>query len=407
MKKVSIIATAVIATLAAGSAFAVDFNGYFRAGTGVSANDGGDVSFMKFGVGRLGNEDDNYSEFGFSEALKTGEQIWKLDSMIASGNSGTQAWQDADFNVAQFNVQVTGLFASDKGATLWAGKRYYQRKDIHISDTYILDTSGTGGGIENVSIGNQKFSLALIQDGEDTEYSGYKVDARLANIGLWEDASLELAAVYNFATDTKNGSYDADDGVFLSGFIHQNMSNGFNQTVLQLGTAAYGEQASRLGYGPGSNYDRSGIQDDAIGYRILNWGVVSLGESWELGHQLGYLVGSDIGNSNTSQTFDIDQYTVVVRPMYKWNDTMRTVFEAGYSAGEKINEEGTNTEDFGGAKFTVAQAWAMGDNFWARPELRIYGTYLKDLESDSFGATDSKPGSDNDFVVGIQAEAWW
>ncbi|WP_462054398.1 carbohydrate porin, partial [Vibrio cholerae] len=30
---------------------------------------------------------------------------------------------------------------------------------------------------------------------------------------------------------------------------------------------------------------------------------------------------------------DIDQYSVVVRPMYKWNDTMRTVFEAGYNAG--------------------------------------------------------------------------
>ncbi|WP_462054397.1 carbohydrate porin, partial [Vibrio cholerae] len=23
--------------------------------------------------------------------------------------------------------------------------------------------------------------------------------------------------------------------------------------------------------------------------------------------------------------------------------------------------------------FTVAQAWAMGDSFWARPELRVYG----------------------------------
>ena len=31
MKKVSVIAAAVAATLAAGSAFAVDFNGYFRA----------------------------------------------------------------------------------------------------------------------------------------------------------------------------------------------------------------------------------------------------------------------------------------------------------------------------------------------------------------------------------------
>lgn len=47
MKKVSVIAAAVAATLAAGSAFAVDFNGYFRAGTGISDNTGGDVSVSK------------------------------------------------------------------------------------------------------------------------------------------------------------------------------------------------------------------------------------------------------------------------------------------------------------------------------------------------------------------------
>ncbi|MCC4820660.1 carbohydrate porin, partial [Vibrio lentus] len=92
---------------------------------------------------------------------------------------------------------------------------------------------------------------------------------------------------------------------------------------------------------------------------------------------------------------------------YKWNDTMRTIFEAGYNAGEVDNV------DFGGAKFTVAQAWAMGDSFWARPEIRVYGSYLMDLEEDSFGAgrdadgNITTTGSDNDFVVGIQVEAWW
>lgn len=47
MKKVSVIAAAVAATLAAGSAFAVDFNGYFRAGTGISGNGDADISFQK------------------------------------------------------------------------------------------------------------------------------------------------------------------------------------------------------------------------------------------------------------------------------------------------------------------------------------------------------------------------
>lgn len=393
MKKVSVIAAAVAATLAAGSAFAVDFNGYFRAGTGISGNGNADTAFQKAGVGRLGNENDNYYEFGFAEELKTGEQTWKVESMIAQGNNGANGWEDGDFNVAQFNVQAKGLLASDQEAVMWAGKRYYQRKDIHITDFYFLNTSGTGGGIENLSVGNQKLSVALVQDGDNTNSSGYIFDARLANIGLWENATLELAVAYNFATEKDGKTELADDGVMGTAILHQGLSNGFNQTVFQYGTAGYGAQVANF-WGAGTYYGRGNADNnDANGFRLLNWGVINLGESWEMGHQLAYLSGSDIGTAKA----DIDQYSVVVRPMYKWNDTMRTVFEAGYNSGD--NDKG---EDFEYSKFTVAQAWAMGNSFWARPELRVYGSYLTDHEGTTFGSK-----GDSDFVMGIQVEAWW
>ncbi|WP_167494641.1 MULTISPECIES: maltoporin LamB [Vibrio] len=425
MKKVSIIAAAVATTLAAGSAFAVDFNGYMRAGTGISGSGSSDISVNKNGIGRLGNENDNYSEFGFSEELKTGEQTWRIESMIASGADGKNGWEDADFNVAQFAVKAKGVIAADKEATLWAGKTYYQRKDIHITDFYFLNTSGTGGGIENLSIGDQKLSIALIQDNgsqnsDEDEYgwkpganpgdtptwevigkkseevTGYIADVRLANIGLWKDASLEVALAYNFAMAGDNQTVKGDDGVLATGILHQGTSNGFHQTVLQYGTAGYGVQAANF-WGAGSYYDRSGDQNDATGYRLINWGVMNLGKSWEMGHQVAYLAGTDIG----ANKLDIDQYSVVARPMYKWNDTMRTIFEAGYNAGEKINE--STVEDFGNAKFTVAQAWAMGDSFWARPEIRVYGSYILDTENDdAFGTNE-----DTEYVMGVQVEAWW
>ena len=40
------------------------------------------------------------------------------------------------------------------GAQIWAGKRFYQRKDIHIFNFYYLNVSGTGAGIENIPVGN-------------------------------------------------------------------------------------------------------------------------------------------------------------------------------------------------------------------------------------------------------------
>lgn len=431
MRKVSLIAAAVATAVTATSAFAVDFNGYMRAGTGISASGSGDLAINKNGIGRLGNENDNYSEFGFSEELKTGEQTWRVESMIASGAPGESGWEDSDFNVAQFAVKAKGVLA-DKDATLWAGKTYYQRKDIHITDFYFLNTSGTGGGIENLSVGDQKLSLALIQDnGSQTitsdkdkygwtdaddntstaptwevigkestseDVNGYIADIRLADIDLWSDAKLELAAAYNFGVEKADQDLQGDDGLLVTGIIHQGMDNGFNQTILQYGTNGYGAQAANF-WGAGTYYDRSGDQNDATGYRLINWGVMNLGESWEMGHQLAYLAGSDIGAS----TLDIDQFSVVARPMYKWNDTMRTVFEAGYNAGEKINDDGNAVEDFGNSKLTIAQAWAMGDSFWARPEIRVYGSYISDLENDdAFGS-----GEDNELVAGVQVEAWW
>ncbi len=387
MKKVSMIAAAVAATLSAGSIAApVEFNGYFRAGTGISGEGSSDLGYNKNGIGRLGNENDNYYEFGIAKELKSGEQTWRVESMIAQGADGAQGWEEKGVNVAQFAVKAKGVFAFDRDATLWAGKTYYQRKDIHITDFYFLNTSGTGGGIENISVGDKKLSLALIQDGESTDASRYIADVRLANIGLWDDASLELAAAYNFATE-KDGGNAGDNGLLASAIVHQGLDNGFNQTVLQVGTAGYGQQVANF-WGSGAYY---GADDDGMGFRIINWGVMGFGD-WELGHQLAFMMGTDIqGDGEPSQI------SAVVRPMYKWDDTARTIFELGYNGGERADES-----DFADAKFTVAQAWAMGDSFWARPEIRVYGSYIASMEDEAVSE-----GQDSDFVVGVQVEAWW
>ncbi|SEG36930.1 maltoporin LamB [Vibrio hangzhouensis] len=433
MKKYSLIAAAIAGALVATPSFAVDYFGYFRAGTALSSNGTGDASYEKQKVGRLGNENDNYSEFGFGKDLQTGEQTWRVESMIASGNSGTNGWQDGDFNVAQYNVQATGLFSFDRQATVWAGKRYYQRKDVHITDFYFLNTSGTGGGIENISVGNQKLSLALIDhssskqktlDGKEwvrvpgqnpsspdgwkeqdkykeDEVKAYVADVRLANIGLWEDATLEIAGVYNFATGTASGDKNvkADDGVLATAILHQNMSNGFNQTVVQYGNSSYGAQMADLGNG--GNFDRKDdANNGAQGVRLLNWGVISLGDKWEMGHQLLAARSTDAAISATNRAkTDHDLISAVIRPMYQWTTTVRTIFEAG-----AYQENYSNAGNKKGSKFTVAQAFSMGEGFFARPEIRVYGTYLDD-RSDSAQLSDKS--KKKEFLLGVQVEAWF
>ncbi|MGF1722045.1 maltoporin LamB [Vibrio kyushuensis] len=410
MKKVSLIAAAVAASLSAGAfAAAVDFHGYARGGVGLSG-EGEHVTYEKNKVGRLGNESDLYSEIGLNAELYNNDDVtFKLESLVAYGQSGNNNWEGDASALRVMNVQAQGLF-SDKEAVLWAGQRYYQRKDIHITDFYFLDTSGgAGGGIENLSVGGGKLSLAVMHDdGEDTvgdKVSGYTFDARYAGIDLWADANLELAVAYDFASEAEGQSIDADNGVLLTAVVGQGLDNGFNQTVLQFGTASYGEQMAT--YGGGGWYNRNSTDNnDGDGFRIINWGVVGFGESWEVGHTVMYAQGGDVvasrDSSGASQGVgDITAYNAVIRPMYKWDDHMKTVFEAGYFADEV--KQGGTTMDSSGSKLTIAQAWSAGSSFWARPEIRVYGSYFMDHEADSF----AKGTDDTEFSVGIQMEAWW
>ncbi|MFM2587311.1 maltoporin LamB [Vibrio sp. TBV020] len=448
MKKVSVIAAAVAATLAAGPVLAVDFYGYVRSGIGLSGDAGENLGYEKSKVGRLGNENDTFFEVGLGQELYNQDGVsFYLDSLIAHAVDGDNDWEESPSALRVINVQAKGLIKSDKDATMWVGKRYYQRRDVHITDFYYLNTSsGAGVGVENLSLGNGKLSTALITDEgsqqgdatygyiaannkatgatdpnqvwaqtgyDSSDVQAYIADIRYSGINLWENANLELAGAYNFAHETKGQTAVADDGMLLSAIVHQGLDNGFNQTVFQYGSNSYAAQMP--GLGGGNNYDRStDANNGADGFRILNWGVVGLGESWEVGHQIMYASASDVGTAasyknNYDKTtgaytgdtvvagkkFDHTLANVVVRPTYKWDNNMKTIFEAGYFTEEKDNV------DSAGSKFTVAQAWGAGSSFWARPEIRLYASYFNDHE----GEFDS--GNDSEFSVGAQFEAWW
>lgn len=183
LNKICLTAAAVSAALMSTATFAesgVDFHGYMRAGVGISGENGANLSYEKAKVGRLGNENDVYGEIGLGkEVYNQNGKSFYVDSMLAVTSNGSNDWEGTgstcefessnstinckdDLGVAlrQFNVQAKGLFSGDKEAVLWAGKRYYQRHDIHISDFYYWDTSGAGAGVENLSLGAGKLSVA-------------------------------------------------------------------------------------------------------------------------------------------------------------------------------------------------------------------------------------------------------
>lgn len=400
------ISAAVAMALASASASAVDFHGYMRSGVGMSDN-GGMQTLSKNRVGRLGNEDDTYGEIQLGQEVynKAGKSFY-VDSMVAMSSNQKRGWENtggstADFALAQFNVQAKGLFGGNE--TFWAGKRYYQRHDVHITDFYYWDISGPGAGVENISAGPGQLSVAWLRNDPWAGQSDANTfDVRYAGIPLWEGASLEVG--YDFVKANPTDEQDNDtigDGHMLTAELNASVLGGFNKTVVQYFLDGVAEQASSYGTGSGSGLQVSG--DDGDGFRVINWGVLPLGDKVELGHVIVYGSSSDFSAWGTMYD-DRDTFSIVARPIYKWNDVMKTIFEAGYYK-DHSTVKGASETSTDGSKFTLAQAWSAGSGFWARPELRVFVSYVS--QDKSFRPDDSGVNQDDAINFGVQAEAWW
>ena len=271
------IAAAVSVALLSSNVLAEDdlFHGYMRAGVGMGSETGANAKWQEFKVGRLGNENDFYGEFGFYKDLyKHNDVTFRVESMLSFWDNAFSEGDGTNTDVAQFNIQAKGLFDFDKEAVLWAGKRFYQRHDIHITDFYYWNTSNLGGGIEQIQMGPGRLSVAVLQDGgaQDIQEQGgpdsdprgitaFIGDVRYAGIPLWKDADLELGINYNYANERNNQDVVADDGVMGTAILTQSFDGGFNKTVLQGGNNGYGAQMVQ--YGAGAGYFRADADDSS------------------------------------------------------------------------------------------------------------------------------------------------
>ncbi|MGF1751158.1 carbohydrate porin [Vibrio cionasavignyae] len=446
MKKVSVIAAAVVGVLASGSAFAGDlqFNGYMRAGIGMNADGGAAASYGNGGsghaVGRLGDEVDTYAEIGLGkEVYNEGNTAFSIYTRMSyatkegnvdrQGNSMQRVGDGGPWDSGNTSLREAYAKGDFENYTIWAGKRFYQRKDIHILDFYYLNNSGYGAGVENIDTGIGNFSAAITSSAEDWQgdYSNgihgddwkraYKADFRLAGIEANKDGSIDLGFIYGMASlsdaqkdqankpdagtgPTGNGDVADNTGMLLT-FEHTqgNFFGGFNKFIVQYGTDG-------LAVGGFDNHAGEGLNAvEGKGYRFIDWGVIEQ-EKWNMGYS--FIYGSKDIDKTTSKTTHLDGktdfYNAVIRPGYKWNDHLATVLEVGYA-----NERRTSslmTTDSGEwkdlTKVTLAQEWNAGSNFWARPSIRAYVSHYSGDK-----VQEDTNGNKAETMVGVQVEAWW
>ena len=419
------LAVAVAAGVMSAQALAVDFHGYARSGIGWTGSGGEQQCFQATGAQskyRLGNECETYAE------LKLGQEVWKegdksfyFDTNVAYSVSQQNDWESTSPAFREANVQGKNLIEWLPGSTIWAGKRFYQRHDVHMIDFYYWDISGPGAGIENIDLCFGKLSLAATRSSEsggsgtfaDRDEFGNRVydnivpndvfDVRLAGLETNPGGTLELGVDYghtNIPDDYSLQPGASKDGWMLTAEHTQSMLKGFNKFVLQYATDSMTSSGKGVPQG-------GSINNDGSMWRVLDHGAISLGDSWDLMY-VGMYQDIDRDNNNGTQW-----WTVGVRPMYKWTPIMSTLMEIGYDNVKSQRTSDRNSQ----YKVTLAQQWQAGDSIWSRPAIRVFATYAKWDEkwgyndsgvayNDTSAKTFSRGDSD-EWTFGAQMEIWW
>ena len=426
------LALAIAAGIMSAQAGAVDFKGYARSGIGWTGSGGEQQCFQATGAQskyRLGNECETYAE------LKLGQEVWKegdksfyFDTNVAYSVSQQNDWESTSPAFREANVQGKNLIEWLPGSTIWAGKRFYQRHDVHMIDFYYWDISGPGAGIENIDLGFGKLSLAATRSSEsggsatfaDRDANGDRIydnvvpndvfDVRLAGLETNPGGTLELGVDYghtNIPDDYYLQPGASKDGWLFTAEHTQSMMKGFNKFVLQYGTDSMTSNGKGIPQG-------GSVDNDGSMWRVLDHGANTLADRWDLMY-VGMYQNIDRDNNNGTEW-----WTVGVRPMFKWTPIMSTLLEVGYDNVKSQRTDEKNSQ----YKITLAQQWQAGDSIWSRPAIRVFATYAKWDEkwgyannsdtgytsgvaySDTSAKTFSR-GDNDEWTFGAQMEIWW
>lgn len=490
--KLLTLSAAVALTLGSVSASAVDFHGYMRAGLNY-ASQGGNAFCFGNGqkghmLGRLGDECDTYAELSLSqEVYNKANNKFTIHTLVAYGTFETtdgvngqfdyqgNAWQGVGFGGdragneghSAWHGQRMSLreayadYEMPSGITLWAGKRFYQRKDIHIMDFYYLNNSGYGFGVENIGVGNLgSLSFALIKhqvdvdntiygewpyanypahggwqrfpvESANTAINSYKLDARWNGIPLWADGTLDVALIYawqNLTKQQKRHYYDLRKQTEMAarsnnGFLaliewtQGNFFGGFNKLSFTFGSNAF-DNVGAVSTGNHAGENVIPYNERGSGIRFIDWGVVEQSK-WNLGYAV--IFAHKHAQKNDDNVYEPEDggalwshpsgndWSLVLRPSYKWSDYTSTVVEFGYTNQHNTGWNGWATDykdRVSATKLTLAQQWSPSTQFWARPSIRLFATWLSgDLMRHEYtGLSDKK---NHEFIYGAQMEAWW
>lgn len=431
MTRKSKLFAALVAAFAAqaGMAASVDYHGYIRSGSGGNSEGGKEACFrinapamagVVGGAGRLGNECDTYGELAFDAAMgEAGGVNFKLHTMLAFGTQQTGDWEQNTPSWRQAWIEAGNVGSGAlENATIWAGKRYYRRADVHIVDFFTSEVTGPGAGIENIDVGFAKLSYALFrnnsQDWSDKPIGGYNPQVGDNGKKSFSDHDIRLEGInvgfgsLGFQTNFVQKNLDDDEASIqgkngwafdVNHFVSDPIGlGGFNRLDFQIA-----RDGANLN-GTAKNWTNN--SDKYRAWRLVEHMVFEPKNSaWNGAVFVGY--GQEAyGDADYSKSFSL-----VARPIFHFNDAYSIAFEAGTTRVKPATGDRYYLN-----KFTVAPQISMGKGFWARPVIRAYYTFANWNDAAGNPVCTGRDcgvpmtgfaGKTSGQSYGVQMETWW
>jgi len=366
---------------------------------------------------RLGNEGDNYLEFGIGKRFDLGDGVkWGVFYMptVYNGKSGT----------AQAYFSLSGIFGN--AASVWAGQRYHRIQDVHILDKWVVeDGDNYGAGIDDIPLGGLgRLNVAGYTADSIDNHSGNPNNAKRLNV-QWRDIPTNPDGKLTLTGALISGDFakGRDGGALGLMHIQKNfLVPGLNNTLFLQASSGHASvngkfynldnstTSTGLLFGPDLQAGPGGLlfaplvtrttftpQPGAKQRRILDSVDFQIGR---FGGQA--LVGyQTVRPDNGPETKD---FSLGGRVSYGIAKYTKLLAEVG-STRRSISAQPRQTLNKG----TFAVAFSPNTDFWTRPEFRLYVTRASwnkaagDANVDSFGANGRRSAT----IFGVQMEAWW
>jgi len=418
----------------------MDIHGYFRAGYGRNDQGGSQIGFQApgaFSKYRLGNEAENYGELTLGknfyvpklfslepeqrpDGTPTGP-LARVQTTISIFNPYRDllSSSDTDFGLPEAFASIANAVNAQPWMKFWAGSRFYRRHDVHISDFFFYNMSGTGGGVEDFQLPFGRVALAWLGGASTSGFSDLPQPDAANEAGFskgsWDlrlyDVPLplgkgEFGFVYARADNGKDSlgnSTSGSDGVALT-FLHTRdkflSDDGVNKFSVQLGTGA----AKTFTSGFETFAATNGIfirpeQRDSWRVRVTEHFTATPNEHFSIGPALVYQV-TDYGEAESV----VHWASAGVRPILHFSKYFSLAFEAGV---DWVKDEDAHSSDYL-YKLTLAPQVSLGRLFMSRPVVRAFVTFAE------WGSDFRGQVGGNDYAnemrglsYGVQMEAWW